>query len=627
MKWFLSSLLLTLLMQASVFAAQEPQTSPSSQSKTPKANPTEQADPAAKNKEESIARLFGIVNELKSEPNAAAAALLQSEIADVLWRFDEPGARVIFRLAFDSVRQMKTDSSSSLDAEAKRLALREARLRASALKTILKRYGLHDQKGAEAWLQDFENDQQADAKKSTKGSRLSLAQAELIAQLAGGLARQDAKEAYRLGLLSLNGESIPPSFTSLLMMMRSIDKTLSDGLFRQAILPMRANGLRYDSTLIALTNYQFLANGRRFPDASVDDVALLTQYFADAANAQSAQLRNGVLTSDEQAALGNLYSFLSNRAVPVVALNAPERLTLLQTNLADISRGLTIDQRRQAETLASLDQQRSEAGNTKDADLDARIRRAEQEKNPATRDVLFQNLALSLMRSQPEKALDVTRKIEDLELRAQTEDNIYLVMMEDAFRSNGIEVARGIALKMNNVGAKAKWLAEIAIKKSRRSTNKTVTANSLSEAYDVAARSDNDAVKLDALLYIAQQFLQVDRERGFEILAEALATANRIDPKPQTSIRPRDGTIQVISMTVVNGKERSTLKPKLESIDFNEVSDFAKLDYFQTNSLGDRLRDHLLRSKYLIAVARSVLGVPREGVAYERSIEDMLLPN
>jgi len=590
------------------------------------AKPAEQSDPAAKNKEEAIARLFGLVNELKSEPDTPAAALLHSEIADVLWRFDEPGARVIFRLAFDSVRQMKTDSSSSLDAEAKSKALREARRRGSALKTILKRYGLHDQKGAQAWLQDLENDQQTDAKNPNKGSRMSLAQGELLAELASGLVRQDVREAQRLGMLSLTAESIPPSFTGLLMSMRSVDRTLSDGLFRQALLAMRANGLRYDSTLVSLTNYEFFANGRPFPDASGVDVSLLTQYFVDAANAQSARLRSGALTSDEQASLGSLYSFLSNRALPLVASNSPERLALLQTNLAEISRGLTSEQRQQADTLASINQQRAQAGDAKNDDIDAQLRRAEQEKNPATRDVLFQNLALSLMRSQAEKALDVARKIDDLELRAQTEDNVYLVMMEDAFRGNGIELARNIALKMNDVGAKAKWLAEIAIKKSRRTKDATATANSLSEAYDVAAKGENNAAKVDALLYIAQQFLTVDRERGFNILSEALAAANRIDPKPQPPLKGADGTMRVISITVVNGKERSpAFKPTLASIDFNEVVDFAKTDYFQTNALGDRLQNHLLRSKYSIAVARSVLGVPREGPAYERSFTDMFL--
>ena len=94
------------------------------------AKPTGPAIPTANNKDEAIARLFAIVNDLKSEPDTPAAALLQSEIADVLWHFDEPAARIIFRAAFDSVRQLKTDSSSMLDADAKRQSLLERRVAA-----------------------------------------------------------------------------------------------------------------------------------------------------------------------------------------------------------------------------------------------------------------------------------------------------------------------------------------------------------------------------------------------------------------------------------------------------------------------------------------------------------------
>jgi hypothetical protein len=588
----------------------------------PGAPPTEKASPAANNKEEAIARLFGIVNELKSEPDTPASALLQSEIADVLWRFDEPGARVIFRLAFDSVRQMKIDSSSSLDAEAKQKVLREVRRRAIAIKTIVKRYGLHDRKGAQSWLQDLENDQQAAQKNSTKGSRMSVAQAELLAALAADMVRQDVNEAQRLGALSLTAESIPPSFVRLLMALRSVDKTRSDALFRQALLTMRANGLRYETTLMSLTNYEFFANGTPFPDATSTEISLITQYFVDAASAQLALMRGGAFNADEQALLGTLYSFLNSRALPVVALNAPDKLTLLQTNLAEISRRLTVEQRQAAERADSF--LRQPGPDDKDADVDARIHRAEQEKNADRRDALFQNLAVHLMYTEPEKALDVARRIEDVELRAECEDSVYIVMLADAFRSGGSnENARSIALKINDKTAGAKWLAEIAVR--RRSSAQAAAATALlSEAYAMAMKCDNDADKVDTLLFIGQQFLQFDRDRGFEILSDALRTANRSETKPR---QYKSSTTHVVSITMVNGKERSSqLRPTFDSMDFNEVAAFAKADYFKTNSLGDSLTDHLLRVKFFMAVARSVLDVPREGSAYERSFADMF-PN
>ena len=83
-------------------------------------------------------------------------ALLQSEVADVIWRFDEPAARSVFRLAFDAVRQAAPNDRSSIDANAKKESAKQSRRWTSAIKTILKRYGLHDRQGAEAWLNEFE---------------------------------------------------------------------------------------------------------------------------------------------------------------------------------------------------------------------------------------------------------------------------------------------------------------------------------------------------------------------------------------------------------------------------------------------------------------------------------------
>lgn len=588
------------------------------------ARPAEKDVLTANNQQAAIARLFGIVNELKGALDKPAAALLQSEIADILWRFDEPAARVVFRLAFDSVRHMETANASSIDAEAKKQALSQARRRLNAVKTILKRYGLHDRKGAESWLQELENDLQVEQKNSTRSSRISVEQGELLAEMAISVVADNPKEAQRLGALALTAESIPPAFSRLLMAFRTVDKTISDALFRQALFSMRANGFRYDSTLITLTNYGFFANGSALPDVASSDVSLLTQYFLDSADAHLALLRRGALNTDERMSLGNLFSFLSSRALSIVASNSPTKLTLLQSNLAEIARGLTIEQRQQAETLASL-AKRSQATDENDSDVASQIRRAEQEKNTAARDTLFRNLVLQLMRAQPEQALEVARKIDDSELRSQSEDDVYLILLENAFRSGSNDNARNVALKINDTAARARWLAEIAVKSSSRSGNSVGGADSLSEAYAIAAKSDNTAAKLDALLFIAQQFLTLDRDRGFDVLSEALKTANRIDPKTQTSVKTTAPTIRVMTFTVVNGKERSAaLRPTLDSVDFNEIGAFAETDYFQTSSLGDSLKDHLLRSKYFIALARSILGVPRQGPAYERTLGDVI---
>ncbi len=598
------------------------------QTKKNGAKVTEEATRIAANQQEVIGRLFGIVNELKGEADKPAAALLQSEVADVLWRFDEPAARSVFRLAFDTVRQAAPNNSSSIDAEAKKESRIQSRRRASAIKTILKRYGLHDRKSAEAWLQDFENDVKSEQTNSNKGSRMSPEQAELLAEMALGLVSQDPKEAQRLGSLSLSAEKIPSAFGRLLMALRDSDKPLSDVLFRQAFLSMSSNGFTYDPALASLANYEFFSNGRPFPDSSPADVGFTIQYFVDAASAEAARWRSGgIHDGDEQAAMGSLYSFLINRALPIVALNSPDRVALLQSNLGELAQGLTGDQRQQAEMLASLTQQRSNQVDGTDSDIESRIHRAEQEKNTTSRDFLFRNLVIQLMRRDPKQALDVARKIDNAEMRAQSEDDVFLVLLQKAFSSGSNDEAKKLALRLNDVAGRARWLAEIASRISLRTKDRTEAANLLSEAYSIAVKSDNTPAKVEALLFIAKEFVLLDRDRGFDILLEALKTANRVDPKAQAKATPSGPTIRVITMTVVDGKERSTdLRATADSLDFNEIGIFAERDYVQTNLLGGNIKDHFLRSKYFIALARSVLHVPREGSGYELTLEDLISP-
>jgi hypothetical protein len=84
--------------------------------------------------------------------------------------------------------------------------------------------------------------------------------------------------------------------------------------------------------------------------------------------------------------------------------------------------------------------------------------------------------------------------------------------------------------------------------------------------------------------------------------------------------------MRVISITVVDGQEVSTDEHvTLDSLDFNQIGPFVERDCLRTNFLGSDIKDRFLRSKYFIALARSVLQVPRQGSGYERTLEDLIL--
>jgi hypothetical protein len=155
-----------------------------------------------------------------------------------------------------------------------------------------------------------------------------------------------------------------------------------------------------------------------------------------------------------------------------------------------------------------------------------------KEKDVTKRSYLVRSLALQLMRSDPERALEVAKKIDDQDLRAQTEDDVYLVLMRQACSRRADAEARSIAVKFNDLSRRARWLVQIAGSLSPRSKENTEAVELLSEAHSIATKTENVPAKIEVLLLIAKEFLRIDQERGFEILSEAVSTTNRRKFRP-----------------------------------------------------------------------------------------------
>lgn len=194
------------------------------------------------------------------------------------------------------------------------------------------------------------------------------------------------------------------------------------------------------------------------------------------------------------------------------------------------------------------------------------------------------------------------------------------MLLRRSFESRDDAEAKTVALKLNDICLRARWLARIA----GNIQDKAEAAALLSHAHSFASKSDNTPVKLDVLLLIAKQLVRFDQVRGFEILSEAINTTNRLE-KGSSKSSNSVPAVRVITMTVVDGEEVSTDdRVTIDSIDFNQIASFVELDYLRTTFLGNDVRDRILRSKYFIALARSVLQVPRKGSGYERTVDDLI---
>ena len=547
------------------------------------------------NQQEALELLKTLATNLKSEPDKLAAAILQAQIADVLWQFDEALARDVFGWSFETVSRPAPGELSEYARAA--YTARQA----SSIRQVLTRIGTHDRRQAEALLKSLQEEKRS----SSASSEPSKANSEFLLQIALELSATNPEQALQLGLLSLSGTHIAPDFGRLVFAMSNTNKTLADRLFRAALMALRRNDFLYDSVLISLVNYLFSSNGTLNPDASVADAQLLANYFVDAAWHQ-ARGNEGASLPDASAMF---YSLVQVRGLPVVSKYLPQKFPELQGQMRELASGLTTAQMQRTTLLQATQQQQNTIANRNTYDIDEQIERATKEKDPDVRDSLLNSVAHSLMREDNDRALKVAAMIDAVEVRREAENDIYLALVQKLLREGSYDEARKTARKLDRPELQAKVLIELA-NKVLSSRDTVLGLELLTESSEVISKADATADKALAMLSIAGQLTKVDSIRAFEALGNAIKTINQLKPEeqPVTSVLTKPRPLRIKTYTVLNGNELSTSdRATLESINFSQIAAFVAQDYIQTRLLANKLEQPLWRAKFLTAVGSAML--------------------
>ncbi len=548
-----------------------------------------------------------VADEVKGEADRPGAAVIQAQAADTLWEFDEPAARALFRLAFDTVNSPAPEASA-IDKDARTKQLDFARRMGSALREIIVMLGKRDQATAERWLDSMNKEQTT---KETASPQLSQERAEFLAQLASQLARTNPVEAEKLGLMSLGANEVPSAFGQLLFALKNVDPVRSDELFRAAIAAMRRTGTPGKSTLSFLSNYVFVfVKGNLFQIADAPTARLFTDYLIDAATIQAGLMREALSNkSPIPETAVNLTNFLALQGLDIVGMNAPDKLTLLQSLFSELSSALNQQQRDDLAQMSAGMRQQESLDRQSGGNLETQLDRAEHEKDAVVRDSLWRSLAIGMMRGDPDRALSIASKIDDQALREQTQDDVNLVVAGDTVRGGAYQDARKVALKFNDTNLRSKTLAELADRIWTRSKNREQANELLTEAYEIAAKGEPTADRAAVTLLLAEKFAKFDPERSFGLVDAAIKTINQVQiaGTPQRSLTRRPG-IQVMSITVVGGAELTTgFHATLATLNFQGLGELVRKDYFRSRNLGDNIQNKILRARYLVTLAQNFL--------------------
>jgi hypothetical protein len=572
-------------------------------------------------KELALSLIRQLPQELKSEADKSSAAMIQAQAADALWSFDELEARVVFRLAFDTARAPLPEISA-LDKEEKARQLNLTRRQAAALREVIALFAKHDPVAAERWL-DLTSDQQKTEDSGAK--QISQERAEFLAQLAAQLAKTNPDEAQKLGLLSLGAKEVPRAFIQLLFTLTNIDPAKSASLFQAALAAMHRNGSSGRSTLGILSNYLFLNNGFLFRQTEAANARLFVDYVLAAAAIEVGLMRqalsNKASIPDSSVSLTN---FLALRGLAIVRANAPDKLAFLQPIFNELSSALNQQQRDDLALMSVGMRQQDVLDTAGQGDIEAQSQRAEHEKDSVVRDHLWRVLAIQIMRGDSERASSIAARIDDQELREQTEDDINLVVAGETVRGASYEEARKIALRFNDTNLRSKTLAELADRAWLRSKNREKANELLSEAYEMASRGAFTADRAAITLLLAQKFAKFDLDRSFSLLEAAIKIINQLQiTAPAPSAQKPGPRIRMISISLVGSAELTTgYHATLDSLDFQDLADLVRTDYFRSRNLGDSIHNKTVRARYLLNLGQSVLNLrrPRKELSLEQLI-------
>jgi len=566
-----------------------------------KTKPAEKLD--ALQRQTAIELLRSQGDDLRKAFDNPEAIALTARIADLLWTADEAYARMLFRRAFEAA-SAPVENISSVDTRLREQQLAVARRKAAALAEVLRLLGKHDEKTAADLLAKYESDKlDKDRRKEN-----SNAQFELLAQIALELAQSKPEQAQQFGVLSLAGPEIPEATGQLLFALSRHGKQYGDAIFTSAVSNLRRNGYRYNNVLNALCNYAFFNDGKVVAREYQDDGAILIAFFLEAAQAQLDEWRQsnpeGAKYLSRSSA--SFYQFMVARVVPIIKVNAPDKGVTMAAMLQNLSTGLSQQQVQDAADLAQGAQQQRKINDSLGSGLDDRIARAENERDVVVRDALWRSIAIGIMRGDSERALSIAAKIDDLAIRNQTEDDIRLVISADRIRSQNSAEARKGALALHDLALRARALAAIAT--ANRASRNQCDTDLLDEAYSIALKDETRPEKVSVVLSLARQFYRCGADRGFDLLSNAITIANRLpsgEPEKSSLTAKRPG---VEAYTVVGGQELTTgHSASRDSLSFEDAAAFTKRDFIQAQNLGYQIDDRVLRAKYFMAVAQSVL--------------------
>ena len=636
----LSSLALLLAVAATAQTKQTPPAKPAPAKVTAEKPAAEAKDAESKeSKEAEITaqhqRGLSLVREAAQESvsfdDKRSAARVQAQAADLLWKQDPSAARELFEKAFDTAVAHYNDTK---DDNLERVSGSSSVGRADVRLEVIRMLGRHDaelskrltdryveEKKRETEERRLQNQNKAPGAAGNQGKAPGAGSERLfgptdptsgdLLQAARSLFETDMKVALQLVQRAF-ANGVPQSAPSFLPELARRDRKAADEIYVGALAQLAANPQSHAGQLLLLSAYPFGENrvwvtegqgtnsyGFNVPPNWQADPVVIQRFLATAMSvlARAVEL-NPAQTPDAAPRVGTAL-FAARVLEPKITKYQPAALDEWQA-LGSRLHALAAENQRSGID-GTLNEMARENRTPVPGQVSDRVKelqdRAEKTTNPNERDDLYAQAAMQANRDDVDRALSLVDKITDLTYRRTVRSWVCFDAANRATNEKRFEDARRYAQDVEATDQRAYLLFQIA-SAALKEQNRSRAVELLEEAAAYALKADNTAEKLRALLGLTNIYATINPVRGFELMTEAVKTANNVP-----NYKPDQAQLVRVLMQR-SGRGASTNVNSVEAFDLGKtLVILARTDFERALSLAQSLEQKPLRYTAVLALA------------------------
>lgn len=591
--------------------------------------PAASVDPLAEvRRSMAIQLVSNLADEARGFRDMTLAARVQARAADVLWEADAERARALFRRAWEvadtadreSLRKQEEENRAALASSGVALRLNVPNLRAEVLRLASRR----DRALGEEFLAKLDDAKKRDDEEATNKNESALSRLDPTRPSQAVTQRlQLANSLLQGGELERALQFADPALQSVTMqglsfLSRLREKNAKAADDRYAAMLMRAAAdPASDSNIVSLlasyifTPYLFVTVGpeggvssSRFNEGNApSDIspALRAAFLNTAAQILLRPLPQPEQDSTSSGRTG-LY-FIIARLLPLFDQYLPERSASLRAQLAALAQNVS-DELRNGKNRWLTEGLTPEGASSTDEVKDS-LDKAERETDPARRNQDYADAAVAAASKGDLRARDYTDKIDDSDMRKAARAFVDYELVRNALtRKDALEAAR-LARTGELTNIQRVW----AYTESAQLLSKSDAARAMGLLEEAAAEAgrigSSDPEHARALVAVATQMFLISRQRGWEMMAEAVKASNSAE-----GFTGEDGRIS--ARFIVRGSG-SISSASVSSFDLEGIfASLAKDDFNRAVELAKQFNTEAPRAAATLAIARAALTEKRK---------------